>query len=334
MRIIEIITDCGHVDTLRGLAQQHALLDFWATRCEHDSRCAVHMLVRPGKQQKVLDAVQAITGSSENSRVVIVPVEATIPRPDTETDREAQKRSTTRSREELYQTIISGIKLDSTFIWMVVLSTIVASIGLLTDNVAIVIGAMVIAPLLGPNLALAFASALGDGQLVLQSLKTSVTGIGVALLISVAIGYVGNHSGLLRLDAAELLLRTDVGYGEVILALVSGAAAVLSLASGWHNSLVGVMVAVALLPPTATFGMMLGAGRTEPATGAALLLALNIVCVNLSAKLAFVAKGVRPRTWLEKNKARQSVRVAVIFWVVVLVLLISFMQLWHGVLSF
>lgn len=327
MRIIEVITDCGHVDTLQGLAEQHALLDFWSTPCEHESRCSSRLLVRPENQQQVLDAIQSIIGGSENSRIVVIPVEATIPRPE-QLDDSDKKTSTTRTREELYQKIVGGIKLDSTFILMVVLSTIVASIGLLADNVAVVIGAMVIAPLLGPNLALAFASALGDSTLIWRALKTNIVGMGIALIISIGLGYFWPF----EFTSQEILSRTDVGYDGVILALVAGAAAVLSLASGWSNSLVGVMVAVALLPPAATFGLMLGAGKLDLAIGASLLLAINIVSVNLSAKLAFIAKGVKPRTWIEKNKARQSAIVSGIFWFVSLSLLIAIMHLWHNVL--
>jgi len=322
MRIIEVITDCGHVDTLKGLAEQHDILDFWTAVCDHTQRCTVRLLVKPENQQKILDSVQTIISASENSRIIITPVEATIPRPE-ENDDNAKKYSTTRTREELYEKIVSGIKLDSTFIWMVILSTIVASIGLLADNVAIVIGAMVIAPLLGPNLALAFASSLGDKVLIWQSLKTNTIGVSTALIISIAIGYFWP----LNFNSIELMSRTDVGYDSVILALVAGAAAVLSLASSWSNSLVGVMVAVALLPPTATFGLMLGAGRFDLAIGASLLLAINVVCVNLSAKLVFIAKGVKPRTWIEKNKARQSAWVSITIWVLSLGLLITLMQL-------
>ncbi len=328
MRVIEIITDCGHVDTLHGLAEHHELLDFWSTPCEHEGRCSIRLLVQPENQQQIVDAIQSIIGSSENSRVVIMPVEATIPRPDTAEDADKNKGSTTRTREELYQTIVSGIQLDSTFVWMVVLSTIVASIGLLADNVAVVIGAMVIAPLLGPNLALAFASALGESALIWQSLKTNIVGLSIALVVSFLIG----HFWPFSLTSQEIMLRTNVGYDGVILALVAGAAAVLSLASGMSNTLVGVMVAVALLPPAATLGLMLGAGKFDLAIGASLLLAINIVSVNLSAKLAFIAKGVKPRTWIEKNKATQSRWVSIVFWLVSLGLLLTFMQLWHKVL--
>lgn len=328
MRVIEVITDCGHVDTLQGLAEQHALLDFWSVPCAQQDRCNIRLLVRPENQQQVLDSIQSIIGASENSRIIVLPVEATIPRPEAIEENEKKKVSTTRTREELYQKIVSGTKLDSTFVWMVILSTIVASIGLLADNVAVVIGAMVIAPLLGPNLALAFASALGDSTLIWQSLKTNIIGLSIALIISIAIGYFWPFD----LTSKEILSRTDVGYDGVILALVAGAAAVLSLASGWSNSLVGVMVAVALLPPAATFGMMLGAAKFDLAIGASLLLAINIVSVNLSAKLAFIAKGVKPRTWIEKNKAHQSAIVSIVFWIASLSLLLAIMHLWHNVL--
>jgi uncharacterized membrane protein len=120
-----------------------------------------------------------------------------------------------------------------------------------------------------------------------------------------------------------LMARTDVGLGSVALALASGAAAVLSITTGLSSVLVGVMVAVALLPPTAALGLMLGAGQYHYATGAALLLAVNIVCVNLSAKVVFLAKGINPRTWVEKKKANRAMTIYIIIWVVTLLLLMG-----------
>ena len=123
--------------------------------------------------------------------------------------------------------------------------------------------------------------------------------------------------------------RTDVGMDGIVLALVSGAAAVLSLTAGWSNSLVGVMVAVAILPPTATVGLMLGSGNYQHALGAALLLAVNIVCVNLASNIAFLLKGVKPRTWYEKKKAKQSLIIFVLFWLVVLAVLVMAVKVRH-----
>ncbi|NNG14097.1 MAG: DUF389 domain-containing protein, partial [Gammaproteobacteria bacterium] len=103
----------------------------------------------------------------------------------------------------------------------------------------------------------------------------------------------------------------------------SGAAAVLSLTTGLASVLVGVMVAVALLPPAATMGFMLGAGEYTLAGSAGLLLAVNIVCVNLSAKLGFLVMGIKPRTWLEQQRARQSMISYILFWILSLCVLIT-----------
>jgi hypothetical protein len=83
--------------------------------------------------------------------------------------------------------------------------------------------------------------------------------------------------------SAGLAPRTEVGLASIALALASGGAAVLSLTGNVPIALVGVMVAVALLPPTATLGLMVGDGHWGPAAGAALRLAVNVVCVNLAA---------------------------------------------------
>mgnify|MGYP001052325349 FL=1 len=82
------------------------------------------------------------------------------------------------------------------------------------------------------------------------------------------------------------------------------------------------MVAVALLPPTATMGLMLGTGNFRLAVNAGLLLLINIVCVNLASKVVFLLKGIQPRTWLEKEKARRAMVIYVLVWLVTLLILI------------
>lgn len=327
MRIIEIIADSGHLDTLAGIAEQHTVDDFWSTPPGEDGRCITRMLVNDATRQKVIDSLQNVLGASEDARIVIQPVEAVLPRSTEEAEKKdkAAAGKGGQTREELYDSIQRGARLDSTYLLLVALSTVVAAIGLVEDNVAVIIGAMVIAPLLGPNIALAFSVALGDSRLMRQSLVTIFAGISLALLMSVATGALWQD----RVQSSEILVRTDVGLAGIALALASGAAAVLSLVTGLSSTLVGVMVAVALLPPTATLGMMLGSGQFYLASGAALLLAVNVVCINLAAKLMFLYRGVGPRTWLEKSKARQSVLISIAFWFVALTLLVVTITLRH-----
>ena len=328
MRIIEVVTDHGHVDTLRGIAAQQEILDIWVGQTDEDGRCSTRLLVQPEKQQAVMDALQSLLSTADDTRLLVLPVEAVLPRIEHDESDEEKQNSITRSREELYQKIVAGAKLDSNFMFMVIMSTIVAAIGLLKDNVAVVIGAMVIAPLLGPNMVLAFATTLGEGKLVWSALKANIAGLLSALSLSVFIGLIWP----LNFDSNELMMRTDVGMDGVILALVSGAAAVLSLTAGWSNSLVGVMVAVAILPPTATVGLMLGSGHYQHALGAGLLLAVNLVCVNLASNITFLFKGIKPRTWYEKKKAKQSLIIFVLFWLIALSILVVAMKVRHDYL--
>lgn len=316
MRIIEVVADAGYLDTLTGIAEQHRVVDLWAAPPAADGRAAVRLLVDDAARQPVIDALQGLLGGSRNYRIVILPVEAALPRalPEPVT---TGPRANGETREELYDDIERGARLDSNFLLMVCLSTIVAAIGLIENSVAVVIGAMVIAPLLGPNIALAFATSLGDHPLIWKALKTNLAGLALTLLITLAIGALWPDA----LASTEILARTDVGFDGVVLALASGAAAVLSLTTGLSSVLVGVMVAVALLPPAATLGMLLGSGQAGLAAGAGLLLAVNIVCINLSAKLMFLYRGVKPRTWLEKRKARQSNLTYTAIWIVTLLLL-------------
>ena len=319
MRIIEIVADAGHHDTLTGIAEQHDVADVWCGLPGVDGRQVLRMLVDDDSRQAVLDALQAVLGSSDNARILILPVDAVLPRPEPEPSAAEKTGSLQTTREELYDKIERGARLDSNFLLMVALSTIVASIGLIENNIAVVVGAMVIAPLLGPNISLAFATSLGDSELIWKSLKTNIAGMMLALSMACVIGWLWP----MYLDSSELLLRTDVGLDSVTLALASGAAAVLSMTTSLASALVGVMVAVALLPPAATLGMMLGGGQYGLATGAGLLLAVNVVCVTLAAKLMFLIRGVKPRTWLEKRRARQSFATYILIWIGLLAILVA-----------
>ena len=171
------------------------------------------------------------------------------------------------------------------YLAMVVLSTIVAAIGLYYNSVAIIIGAMVIAPLLGPNVALSLGTTLGDLSLLRRALLTALAGIATTMALSVIIGV------LLQVNPAspEMASRSGVGMGDIAVALASGCAGALAFTTGVSATLIGVMVAVALLPPLVTFGLLLGGGHPALAMGALSLFLVNLICVNLAGVTTFLA---------------------------------------------
>ena len=334
MKIIEVIADAGHHDTIASIAEQQQVEDIWFGANNEDGRIAARLLVSPENRQSVLDVLQTILQTSDNYRILIIPLDTSLPK-SVETDNDnpedpleektRKKAALMSSREEILTQVEKDTQLNSNFILLIVLSAIVASIGLLENNVAVIVGAMVIAPLLGPNIAFSLGTSLGEKTLVLNSLKAMAVGVSLAIIIAALLGLVwpGDFYSM------ELMLRTDVTYSGTAIALASGAAASLSLVTSTSSVLVGVMVAVALMPPAVTIGLMLSVGQFHHALGATLLLAVNTVCINLSAKLVFLIRGVRPRNWLEARKAKQSQLLHIVIWIVLLVLLVFTIYLRH-----
>lgn len=325
MKIIEVVADVGHADTFSGIAEQHGIDDLWFGQENEDGRISARFLVRPRQRQDVLDSLQTVLSSSTNAQILILPIETSILKKGEEVEEKEKRKngSANISREELFTAVEKGANLDNTYLLLVFLSSIVAAIGLIENNVAVIIGAMVIAPLLGPNLALALGASLGEKKLIIQSLKALAVGIIMAVILSVMLGLIWPGP----LNSAELLSRTEVLYSSTAIALASGAAASLSLVTGVSGVLVGVMVAVALMPPAVTIGLMISIADWDKVMGASLLLTVNIVSINLSSKLVFLFRGIQPRTWLESRKARQSQTLYISIWAGLLIVLFMLIYL-------
>jgi uncharacterized hydrophobic protein (TIGR00341 family) len=319
MKYVEIIAETGSLDTIKAIAHKANAEDVRPGMVGKDGMQQTRMLVTDDELQGVTDNLQHVLGAQPTARITVLPVEMFLPKSD-EQLADKKKSSKVAAREALYEEVKTSAELDRNYIVLVILSTIVAAIALIENNVAVVIGAMVIAPLLGPNLALSVGTALGDTALMAKAAKTLTVGILLAIALSTGIGFFWNFQNF----SPELMSRTIVGIDSAVLALASGAAAALSLTTRLSSVLVGVMVAVALLPPATTLGIMLGKANIDFAIDAGLLLAVNIVCVNLASKIVFWAKGVSPRTWYEKEKARVAMRIYLFAWFLTLLALMLF----------
>lgn len=255
-------------------------------------------------------------------RVVIHSVEATLPRPEVDEEEEDGEADEEDSfgrvgRTELYEYARDASDISSYYYSLIALSVIVAAGGMLRDQTAVVIGAMVIAPLVGPNLSLALGTTLGDLDLLRQSVWANLTGLGLALGGALGLGTV------MTVDptTGELAGRTVIGIADIALAGAAGASGALAVTRGGATGLVGVMVAVALLPPVVATGLSFGAGHPGPAFRAGLLTVTNVVSLNLAAVCTFLLLGVRPRDWRDVEQARTSTRIALALWTSALVVL-------------
>jgi uncharacterized hydrophobic protein (TIGR00341 family) len=328
LRLIEMVLGEKDGGDVRERLKEHKVLEHRQVRLP-DGEVLVRILLDAEQSEAVLDVLEKQYTGAEGNRVVILPVEATLPRAEPEPKAApgqppAQEKSPERiGREELYEDIKDAARCSRVYLTMVVLSTIVAAVGLYYDSVAIIIGAMVIAPLLGPNVALSLGTTLGDLSLLRRALLTALAGIATTMVLSVIIGV------LVQVNPAapEVASRNGVGLGDVAVALASGCAGALAFTTGVSATLIGVMVAVALLPPLVTCGLLLGGGHFTWAMGALSLFLMNLICVNLAGVTTFLVQGIRPAIWWEKDRAAKATRLAIALWATLLAALVGMIVL-------
>lgn len=319
-RIIEAYVPAGQGWDVSRVLADAPVLETWR-RDGNAETTLTRLLVEERHTEAVLHRLEERFEDTEGFRAVVLPVEATTPRitdAEQEATRPSDEEATSRiSIQELHSDLWDMSKLTRVYLLLVALATVVAAIGLIRDNVAVVIGSMVIAPLLGPSMAFALSITLADVRLAWEATKAQIAGLGLSLALSVGLG------ALFPVDPTipEIALRTKPSLWDVGLGLAVGAAGVLSVTTGVSTALVGVMVAVALVPPLVAAGLLAGAGLWGPAIGAAVLLAVYVISINLSGVAVFALQGVRPRRYWEADRAKRATIAVAILWVTLLALL-------------
>lgn len=332
LRQVEIyMPEASH--RLRRLEEKYEVIDRRDLTMDNGDRLS-RILIETKNTDALLEWLHDEIGEIEGHRIVITGVAATVPRKEEEEEEEKQKadefgreppgegetvKGVSRiSQEEVYQNVKDSIGITRIHRTLVALSTIVAAGGMIRNSPAVVIGAMVIAPLIGPNIAFALGTTLADWDLIKRALRINFGGLAIALIIATVAGVI------LPVDVTvnEIATRTEVNVGDVALALAAGVAGVLSVTRGVATALIGVMVAVALLPPIVAVGLLVGTGMLSGAYGAAMLTLTNIVAINLAGVVTFLVQGIRPKTWYEEKKARRARYVAISLWLFILTVLV------------
>lgn len=279
-------------------------------------------IIAAEKSEGILDKLEKQFSDEVRFRIIISSVEATIPKPANESEKptvqevplQKNHRILRISRAELLEDVFEYSELNRNFVILVILSAVVGGIGILKDNIAIIIGAMVIAPFLGPNVSLAFGTVLGDIDLVRKSIRTGLA----ALFLALAISFLW---GLLYTGDMREISRTEIKLSDIVVALASGIAGTIAILRGTSAIIVGVMVAVALLPPLLKTGLLAGEGYWEYSFYALLIFTANTICVNIAGIVTFFLAGIRPKYWWEEQKARKYTFRAAGIWFTLLIIL-------------
>lgn len=196
---------------------------------------------------------------------------------------------------------------DFDFFLLVFLSGIIATLGLLTNSAAVIIGAMLVAPLMSPIVGLGLASLTGDSVLLRNAAVASARGALLAIVIAYIVTWGNIHLPFIQLQELplEVMSRTRPSPIDLGVALSGGLAAAFALAMpNISAALPGVAIATALMPPLCVIGIGLARQDLSIAGGAGLLFITNAVTIAFAATLVFFVLGFAPRLRSERRLPR------------------------------
>jgi uncharacterized hydrophobic protein (TIGR00271 family) len=219
---------------------------------------------------------------------------------------------------EVYKEVRRGARPDVDYFVMTGLSAIIATFGLLQNSTAVIIGAMLVAPLFTPILALSLAIVEGDVRLFRLAVEATLKGVALAIGLAVLLTF----ASLLRVvpaDIPEVAARSHPNLFDLVVALASGAAGAYAIArKDVAASLPGVAIAAALVPPLAVVGIGLSLGDLRVAAGGGLLFTTNLTAITLAGSVTLLLLGFRPA---HRGEQEARLRVGLVTTVVLLVLI-------------
>ncbi|WP_426492134.1 DUF389 domain-containing protein [Hymenobacter sp. 102] len=204
--------------------------------------------------------------------------------------------------EDIAESVESSTTFRGTNLWVLIFAILIASVGLNVNSTAVIIGAMLISPLMGPLVTLGYSAATNHPGLLRRALKGLLLAVGISLLTS------GLYFWLTPLNEAqsELLARTEPTIWDVLIALFGGLAGAVGLTRREKGNVIpGVAIATALMPPLCTVGYGLASGQWHYAAGAFYLFAINCVFITLAAFLVMRFLRLPAHQFEDESRARR-----------------------------
>ena len=199
----------------------------------------------------------------------------------------------------IVEQISDGVTFRGANLWVLIFAIFIACLGLNLNSTAVIIGAMLISPLMGPIIGMGLAVGRAD----LELLKRSLINYGVSTVISVLTAALYFQLTPLTEAQSELLARTSPTLYDVLIALFGGAAGILALSTGGKGNVIpGVAIATALMPPLCTAGYGLAMGEWSFFFGACYLFFINTVFIALATYLGVRLLQFQPKQFVDKAR--------------------------------
>ncbi len=206
-------------------------------------------------------------------------------------------------RKATIEDIKSGINMKGQNAWILIFSILIASTGLNTSSTAVVIGAMLISPLMGPILGIGLALGIYDTDLLRKSLKN----FGVMVVLSLVTSFLFFSVPLFQNETQELIARTSPNVLDIIIALSGGFALIVALSrrNKSINTIAGVAIATALMPPLCTAGYGLATAKWDFFGGAMFLFIINTIFIASATYIVVKFLSFPPKIYTDANRRKR-----------------------------
>ncbi|MDQ6480559.1 DUF389 domain-containing protein [Dyadobacter sp. LHD-138] len=228
-------------------------------------------------------------------------------------------------REEfsvIHDTVAGGIEFKGTNLWILIFAIFIASVGLNVNSTAVIIGAMLVSPLMGPILGMGYGIATYDFDLFKKAFFNYLFALLVGLLTSAGYFYITP----IYQAHSELLARTQPNIYDVIIALMGGLAGIVAISSRFKGNVIpGVAIATALMPPLCTAGYGLATANWQFFLGAFYLLTINTVFIGSATLITVRLLGYPVRNSADENQKRMANR-----WVSFIAVITTIPAIYYG----
>ncbi len=207
--------------------------------------------------------------------------------------------------EEIDQQVRAGVEMEGTNLWVLIFAIFIASIGLNVNSTAVIIGAMLISPLMGPIIGVGYGAGIYDFSLIRHALKNLAIAIFISLLTSTIYFLISPLTNA----QSELLARTTPTLWDVLIALFGGLAGIIGVTRREKSNVIpGVAIATALMPPLCTAGYEIANGSWIYAAGALYLFTINSVFIALSSMFIIRYLHVKPKSFVDPKTTQRVKR--------------------------
>lgn len=343
MRLVQVFVPRGELETVLETAESTGVDYAVSEETSHgEFEALVSIPVTPDAVEPLLDEFRS-AGLSDPSYTVVTAAETIVsermaefePERGADTTAGSPGTGTRISRDELEARAKDLAPAASTYFVLLVVSTIIATAGLVLDSAATIIGAMVVAPLMGPALAASVGVVVDDDELAARGVALQVAGLVVTVATAAVVGWLLRGTVLLPpgfdiTGVPQVRERITPNVLALFLALGSGVAGVVSLVRNVGSVLVGVAIAVALVPPAATAGLGIAWWHPTVVVTAGTLVLVNMLSINLAALILLWVVGYRPQETNRIDRVYGRIRSRV----AVLLIAIAVLSLVLGVVTY